>query len=182
MCFCALLTLLKFSAHNEHVKRVKDRLIECQLCHRLIVCARTNIVVHLRERHKTSLSAYASKFQVNKGGKLNTNEDSMALMDERPWYEQCTYQCLLCHAYFRSYLSTVYHVKNSHDIDKVANGFKRVKVVYMTCKLCERSILCTAERIQTHLKRVHKMTRNKYEQMFHQNETEEEEVDVMTDF
>ena len=77
----------------------------------------------------------------------------------QPWYDQCTFQCKLCHRESHSPRVIYTHIRNEHHCeDPQRDLIQMVTENYFDCNVCGGSMTCDMKTVSTHLRRLHKMT------------------------
>ena len=158
------------------ISREEERLWECQICSKIVICDLVHISKHLRTCHRMTMKTFEeehgpsdqigrtkSEIQSEAVQKLEdcpANEIADLNAVERPWHSQCTYSCRACGKLLISYNSGKTHARNYHPERK--GVVVRIKEEFWKCLICDRSVTCDTNSIHAHLQYKHELSMKKF--------------------
>ncbi len=145
--------------NNNLIKIVAHK---CNLCLKKVLCDKTTILNHMRQKHSiSSLSEYSEKANIkysrHKDNSQAWNKALESAIVSETIENLCKYQCKKCNTIFTSRHSLSYHFKiTSHiQIDRESINNYLIDIVAHKCKLCSKKILCDSTVVKRHLRQKH---------------------------
>ena len=143
---------------------VEEKKFRCKICNQLVALTKESITEHMQVVHGSlQVQEPAPKLEL---APQEEPEDPNA--PNAPWYNRCTWTCLLCSKTFCSGFWK--HVNEKHFLKKEDYlrdyGKQGIRIVHYYCRICDKKIPWSGASINAHTKATHCLSLKEYESIY----------------
>merc|ERR1719270_1608706 len=150
------------SSQTEEASKPPEQLLEtakkfrCKMCNQLVLLDKDSITEHMQQVHGSSTQNQVA---------VQPARQEMARDTSSPWYNRCTWTCILCSKTFCSGFWK--HVNEKHFLKKEDYlrdyGKQGINIIHYHCRICNKKIPWSGASINAHTKSIHGLTLQEYE-------------------
>ena len=144
----------------------------CKICHLLVSLTKDSITDHMQRVHGDLVNHVPGiETLVTPSQQLETPVASLqpaVSASSAPWYNKCTWTCLLCSKTFCSGFWK--HVNEKHSLKKEDYlrhyGKQGIQIVHYFCRICDKKVPWSGASINAHTKATHCLSLQEYESIY----------------
>ena len=148
-----------------------EKKFRCKMCNQLVLLNKDSITEHMQQVHGSSpqnpVAVQPARQEVSK-------------KSDSPWYNRCTWTCILCSKTFCSGFWK--HVNEKHFLKKEDYlrdyGRQGINIIHYHCRICNKKIPWSGASINAHTKSTHSLSLQEYESSYGPENPPEETEDL----
>ena len=148
-----------------------EKKFRCKMCNQLVLLNKDSITAHMQQVHGSSSQNPVA---------VQPARQEVPKKPDSPWYNRCTWTCILCSKTFCSGFWK--HVNEKHFLKKEDYlrdyGRQGINIVHYFCRICDKKIPWSGASINAHTKSIHSLSLQEYESSYGPDTEEGEETDV----
>ena len=153
-----------------------EKKFRCKICSQLVSLTKDSITEHMESVHGSLAGQDQSPTPIVTQPESNSEPSS-------PWYNKCSWTCLLCSKTFCSGFWK--HVNEKHFLKKEDYirdyGKQGIHIVHYFCRICDKKVPWSGASINAHTKATHCLSLQEYESIYEPSPAQRTDVTPQSD-